>query len=98
MSPILVTATSRSVSNFERSNIGLKVNKLDGVDSNCNSLNYGVRKKVFGTLFSGVGENGLQLTFIDSSEFAFCSSSSNICFDATATCFSLRNILGTKEK
>ena len=32
VSPILVTLTSRSDSNFERSNISLKENKRDGVD------------------------------------------------------------------
>ena len=32
VSPILVTLTSRSDSNFERSNINFKENKRDGVD------------------------------------------------------------------
>ena len=45
MSPILVTLTSRSDSNFERSNISLKENKRDGVDSNSNGFNYCVRKR-----------------------------------------------------
>ena len=38
VSPILVTLTSRSDSNFERSNISLKENKWDGVDLNSNGL------------------------------------------------------------
>ena len=45
MSSILVTLTSRSDSNFERSNITLKEDKRDGVDPNCNGLEYCVRKK-----------------------------------------------------
>ena len=44
MSPILVTLTSHSDSNFERSNISLKENKRDGVDLNSNGLDYCVRK------------------------------------------------------
>ena len=44
MSPILVTLTSRSDSNFERLNISLKENKRDGVDSNSNGFDYCVRK------------------------------------------------------
>ena len=44
MSPILVTLTSPSNSNFELSNISLKENKQDGVDSNSNGFNYCVRK------------------------------------------------------
>ena len=44
MSSILVTLTSRSDSNFERSNIRLKENIRDGVDPNYNGLNYCVRK------------------------------------------------------
>ena len=42
-SPILVTLTSGSDSNFERSNIGLKETKPNGVDSNSNGLDYCVR-------------------------------------------------------
>ena len=38
MSPILVTLTSRSDSDFERSNISLKENKPDGVDLNSDCL------------------------------------------------------------
>ena len=38
VSPILVTVTSHSDSNFERSNISLKENKRDGVDQNHNGL------------------------------------------------------------
>ena len=45
MSPILVTPTSHSDSNFERSNIGLKENELDRVDPNSNGFFYCVRKK-----------------------------------------------------
>ena len=44
MSPILVTLTSRSDSDFERSNISLKENKPDGVDPNSNDIGYYVRK------------------------------------------------------
>ena len=44
VSPILVTLTSRGDSNFERSNISLKENKPDGVDSNSNGFGYCVRK------------------------------------------------------
>ena len=43
VSPILVTLTSRSDSNFERSNISLKETKPDGVDWNSNGLDYCVR-------------------------------------------------------
>ena len=44
MSPVLVTFTSRSDSDFERSNVSLKENKPDGVDPNSNDLDYYVRK------------------------------------------------------
>ena len=44
MSPILVTLTSRSDSDFERSNHSLKENKPDGVDPNSNDLDYYVRR------------------------------------------------------
>ena len=44
VSPILVTLTSRSDSNFERSNNSLKENKRDGVDSNSNGFDYCVRQ------------------------------------------------------
>ena len=44
VSPILVTLTSRSDSNFERSNINLKENKRDDVDFNSNGFDYCVRK------------------------------------------------------
>ena len=46
MSPILVTLTSRSDSNFEGSNISLRSreNKRNGVESNSNSFDYCVRK------------------------------------------------------
>ena len=50
MSPILVTFTSNSDSNFERSNISFKENKLDGVDLNSNSFFCCVRKKEGRTL------------------------------------------------
>ena len=44
VSPILVTLTSCSDSNFERSNISFKENKPDGVDLSSNGLNYCARK------------------------------------------------------
>ena len=44
MSPILVTFTPGSDSNFERSTISLKENKRDGVDLNSNGLDHCVRK------------------------------------------------------
>ena len=44
VSPILVTLTSRSDSNFELSNLSLKKNKRDGVDSNSNGFDCCVRK------------------------------------------------------
>ena len=44
MSPILVALTSRSDSDFERSNISLKENKRYGVDSNSDGFDYCVRK------------------------------------------------------
>ena len=44
VSPILITLTSRSDSNFEQSNINLKENKRDGIDSNSNGFDYYVRK------------------------------------------------------
>ena len=36
--------TSRSDSDFERSNVNLKENKPDGVDPNSNDLDYCIRK------------------------------------------------------
>ena len=56
VSPILFTLTSRSDSDFERSNISLKENKPDGVNPNSNDIEYYVRKNegkismVFGRL------------------------------------------------
>ena len=44
VSPILVTLMSRSDSNFERSNINLKEDKRDDVDSDSNGFDYCVRK------------------------------------------------------
>ena len=44
MSPILVTLTSNSDSDFERSNVSLKENKPDSVNPNCNDIDYEVRK------------------------------------------------------
>ena len=44
VSPILVTLTSRSDSNIERSHISLKENKRDGVDPNSDGFDYYVRK------------------------------------------------------
>ena len=46
MSPILVTLTSRSDSEFERSNVSLKENKPDGVNPNSNNIDYYVRGKI----------------------------------------------------
>ena len=40
----LVTVTSRSDSDFERSNVSLKENKPDGVDPNSYDLDYCIRK------------------------------------------------------
>ena len=51
VSPILVTLTSRSDSDFERSNVSLKENKPDGVNPNSNDIDYYIRKnegKFFG--------------------------------------------------
>ena len=45
MSSILVMLTSRSASNFERSNISVKENKRDGADQNSNGFDYCVQKK-----------------------------------------------------
>ena len=44
MARILVTLTSRSDSDFERSNVSLKETKPDGVDPNFNDLDHYVRK------------------------------------------------------
>ena len=44
VSPILVTLTSRSDSDFEHSNVSLKENKPDGVYPNSNDIDYCVRK------------------------------------------------------
>ena len=44
VSPILVTLTSRSDSDFESSNVSLKGNKPDGVNLNSNDIDYYVRK------------------------------------------------------
>ena len=44
VSPILVTLTSRSDSDFERSNISLKENNRDDVDLISNGLDHWVRK------------------------------------------------------
>ena len=44
VSPILVTLTSRSDSDFERSNVSLKENKSDGVNPNSDDIDYNVRK------------------------------------------------------
>ena len=51
VSVILVTLTSRSDSNFERSNISLKGNKRDDVDSNSNGFDYCVQKNEGKTLW-----------------------------------------------
>ena len=44
VSPILITLTSRSDSDFERSNVSFKENKLDGFNPNSNDIDYYVRK------------------------------------------------------
>ena len=44
MSPILVTLTSRSDSDFDSSNVSLKENKPDGVNLNSNDIDYYIRK------------------------------------------------------
>ena len=44
VSPILVTRTSRSDSDFGSSNVSLKENKPDGVNPNSNDIDYYVRK------------------------------------------------------
>ena len=44
VSPILVTLSSRSDSDFERSNVSLKENKPDGVNPNSNDIDYYVRQ------------------------------------------------------
>ena len=44
MSPILVTLTSGSDSDFEPSKVSLKENKPDGVNPNSNDIDYYVRK------------------------------------------------------
>ena len=51
VSPILVTLTSRSDSDFESSNVSPKENKPDGVNPNFNDIDYYVRKnegKIYG--------------------------------------------------
>ena len=45
VSPILVTLTSRSESDFESSIVSLKENKPDGVNSNSNDIDYLRSKK-----------------------------------------------------
>ena len=47
MSPILVTLTSRSDSDFERSNISFKENTPDGVDMNFNGFATAFEKTKF---------------------------------------------------
>ena len=44
VSPILVTLTSRSDSDFEQSNVSLKENKPDGASPNSIEIDYYVRK------------------------------------------------------
>ena len=44
VSPILVTLTSRSDSDFKQSNVSLKENKPDGVSPNSNEIDHYVRK------------------------------------------------------
>ena len=55
VSSILITFTSRNDCNLKSSNVSLKENKPDGVNSNSNDIDYYVRKKiymVFGRLIS----------------------------------------------
>ena len=64
MSPILVTSTSDSDSNFERSNIGFKENKPDGADPTSDVFYYCVRRKEGITLrFSADCEHSLVIKF-----------------------------------
>ena len=51
VSPILVTPTSRSDSDFERSNVSLKENKHGGVNPDSNDIDYYVRKNEGKTLW-----------------------------------------------
>ena len=44
MSPILVTLTSNSDSDFESSNVSLKENKPDGVNPNSNDIDFYFQK------------------------------------------------------
>ena len=44
VSPILVTLTSRSDSDFESSNVSLKENKPDGVNPNSNDIDHCIQK------------------------------------------------------
>ena len=44
VSPILVTLTSRSDSDFESSKVSLKENQPDGVNPNSNDIDHYVRK------------------------------------------------------
>ena len=46
VSPILITLTSRSDSDFESSNVSLKKNKPHGVNPNYNAIDYCVEGKV----------------------------------------------------
>ena len=71
MSPILVTLMSRSDSNFERSNISLKENKRDGVDSNSNGFDYYIRKNEGKTLwFSADCRNSVKFCLIFKNEMS----------------------------
>ena len=47
VSPTLVTLTSRSDSDFERSNVSLKENKPDGANPNPDDIDYYVRNRWF---------------------------------------------------
>ena len=65
MSPILVTLTSLSDSDFESSNVSLKENKPDVVNPNSNDINYYVRRNegkislVFGRLRNRTSKNSV---------------------------------------
>ena len=89
MSPILVTLTSRSDSNFDPSNITLKENKWDGVDQNSNGLDYYVQKNGFRqtvqsectAVFIKVATSTLHLDHVTRSKIAFrsCGTVFGIC-------------------
>ena len=67
MSPILVTLTSRSDSDFERSNVSLKEDEPNGVNPNSNDIDYYARKNegkitVFGRLYFASLSKGVKVS------------------------------------